>query len=75
MKKKALITGITGQDGWFLSELLLEKGYVVYGTISSLVSGRVSHLNKDIHLIQCDLSDTNSIINIIDKIVQGKKIN
>lgn len=68
MSNIALITGITGQDGWFLSELLLEKGYVVYGTISSLVSGRVSHLNKEIHLIQCDLSDTNSIINIINKI-------
>src|SRR5216684_2868574 len=51
-KKKALITGITGQDGSYLSELLLEKDYEVHGVIrrsSSFNSGRIIHLFKDIH--------------------------
>lgn len=50
--KKALITGITGQDGSYLSELLLEKGYEVHGIIrrsSSFNSGRIIHLFRDIH--------------------------
>ena len=50
--KKALITGITGQDGSYLSELLLEKGYEVHGIIrrsSSFNTGRIMHLFKDIH--------------------------
>jgi len=50
--KKALITGITGQDGSYLSELLLEKGYEVHGIIrrsSSFNTGRIIHLFKDIH--------------------------
>jgi GDPmannose 4,6-dehydratase len=50
--KRALITGITGQDGSYLAELLLEKGYEVHGIIrrsSSFNSGRIIHLFKDIH--------------------------
>ena len=50
--KKALITGITGQDGSYLSEFLLEKGYEVHGIIrrsSSFNTGRIMHLFKDIH--------------------------
>jgi GDPmannose 4,6-dehydratase len=50
--KKALITGITGQDGSYLSELLLEKGYEVHGIIrrsSSFNTGRIMHLFKDVH--------------------------
>ena len=50
--KKALITGVTGQDGSYLSELLLEKGYEVHGIIrrsSSFNTGRVMHLFQDIH--------------------------
>ena len=50
--KKALITGITGQDGSYLSELLLEKGYEVHGIIrraSSFISGRIDHLYRDCH--------------------------
>jgi GDPmannose 4,6-dehydratase len=50
--KRALITGINGQDGSYLTELLLEKGYEVHGIIrrsSSFNSGRISHLFKDIH--------------------------
>ena len=48
--KKALITGITGQDGSYLTELLLEKGYVVHGIIhrsSSSNTGRIDHLFKN----------------------------
>ena len=50
--KKALITGITGQDGSYLAELLLEKGYEVHGLIrrsSSFNTGRIDHLYKDLH--------------------------
>lgn len=51
--KKALITGITGQDGSYLTELLLEKGYEVHGLIrraSTFNTGRIDHLYKDPHL-------------------------
>ncbi len=53
MTKRALITGITGQDGSFLSELLLEKGYEVHGIIrrsSSINTSRIDHLYQDPHL-------------------------
>ena len=62
---RALITGITGQDGSFLAELLLAKGYSVYGTIrrSSTFSGeRISHLLKDIELVDADLLDQLSLV-------------
>ncbi len=52
MTKRALITGITGQDGSFLTELLLEKGYDVYGVIrraSSFNTERIDHLYQDPH--------------------------
>ena len=70
MRKKALITGITGQDGSYLAELLLDKGYEVYGIIrrtSSFNTARINHLYKDPHenprlkLIYGDLSDSGSI--------------
>jgi GDP-mannose 4,6-dehydratase len=51
--KKALITGITGQDGSYLAELLLEKGYEVHGIIrraSTFNTGRIDHLYKDPHI-------------------------
>ena len=51
--KKALITGITGQDGSYLAELLLKKGYEVHGIIrrsSSFNTGRIDHLYKDPHI-------------------------
>src|SRR5215210_8503206 len=50
--KKALITGITGQDGSYLAELLLEKGYEVHGVVrrsSSFNTGRIEHLYRDPH--------------------------
>lgn len=62
---RALITGITGQDGSFLAELLLQKGYRIFGTIrrSSTFSGeRIRHLLKDIELIDADLLDQLSLV-------------
>ena len=52
MKRKALITGVTGQDGSYLAELLLSKGYEVHGTVrrsSSFNTGRIDHLYRDPH--------------------------
>ncbi len=74
---KALITGITGQDGYYLSKLLLENGYEVHGTIrrsSSFNTGRIDSLiskyseDKKLNLHFSDLLDASSISNLIDKI-------
>jgi len=75
MARRALITGITGQDGSFLSELLLEKGYEVYGLLrrsSSFNTGRIDHIYQDphdahlrLHLIYGDLGDASSIAKIL----------
>lgn len=65
MSKTALITGITGQDGSYLTELLLSKGYTVYGVVrrSSTESyERIEHLRDRIHLVQADLLDQYSLI-------------
>ena len=62
--KKALITGITGQDGSYLAELLLSKGYEVYGLIrrkSNLDYGNVEHIKDDLHFIDGDLTDHTSL--------------
>ena len=71
--KKALITGITGQDGSFLAELLLEKGYDVHGTIrrSSVdFRERIAHLegHPNFHLHYADLGDSMSIIQVLNKV-------
>jgi GDPmannose 4,6-dehydratase len=75
--KKALITGITGQDGSYLTEFLLKKGYEVYGIIrrsSSFHTGRIDHLYKDPHegprlkLIYGDLTDGSNISGILNEI-------
>ena len=71
MKKKALITGITGQDGSYLAELLLEKGYQVYGMVrrSSVEKfDRVEHIKERLHLIQGDLTDQSSLDEAIKEI-------
>jgi GDPmannose 4,6-dehydratase len=75
MTKRALITGITGQDGSFLTELLLEKGYEVYGIIrrsSSFNTDRIDHLYQDPHekgtrlrLVYGDLNDSSSLNTIL----------
>tara|TARA_R100001440_G_scaffold62306_1_gene82361 strand:- start:5 stop:1009 length:1005 start_codon:yes stop_codon:yes gene_type:complete len=71
MTKVALITGITGQDGSYLAELLLEKGYEVHGIVrrSSLINThRIDHIYKKIHLHYGDLTDATNIIGVIKKI-------
>ena len=66
--KRALITGVTGQDGSYLAELLLEKGYEVHGVVrraSTETFERIAHLSGKIHLHQADLLDQLSIIDVI----------
>ena len=68
---KALITGITGQDGSYLAELLLEKGYEVHGIIrrsSSFNTARIDHIFSDISLHYGDVTDSFSMVNIINKV-------
>jgi len=68
-QKSALITGITGQDGSYLAEFLLEKGYRVYGLIrrSSTVNfERICHIQKDIELISGDLLDQKSLTSALE---------
>lgn len=71
--KKALITGITGQDGSFLAEFLLEKNYQIYGLLrrsSSTNTERIQHLLKNprVHLYYGDMTDSISIMKIINEI-------
>jgi GDPmannose 4,6-dehydratase len=76
--KKALITGITGQDGSYLAELLLEKGYEVHGIkrrASSFNTERIDHLYQDphtskthLHLHYGDLSDSSNLTRLIAEI-------
>ncbi len=78
IRKKALITGITGQDGSYLAELLIDKGYEVYGIIrrsSSFNTDRINHLYQDPHeqgirlrLVYGDLNDASSLNRIIKTI-------
>lgn len=74
--KKALITGITGQDGSYLTELLLSKGYEVYGILrrkSKLNYGNIEHLKDKVNLIYGDMCDIASLINAV-KISQPNEI-
>ena len=75
--KKALITGVTGQDGSYLAELLLEKGYQLWGIIrrsSSFHTGRIDHLYRDPHekprlrLVYGDLTDGGNLSTIINEV-------
>ena len=69
--KKALITGITGQDGSYLAEFLLEKGYEVYGMVrrtSTINFDRIQHIQDDVGLVQGDLLDQVSLIDILNEI-------
>jgi len=71
MKKKALITGITGQDGSYLAEFLLAKDYEVFGMVrrSSMERfGRIDHIKDNITIVQADLLDQFSITKLIDDI-------
>ena len=78
MQKSALITGITGQDGSYLAELLLEKGYAVHGIkrrASSFNTTRIDHLYQDPHEVDPrlilhygDLTDSTNLIRIIQQV-------
>mgnify|MGYP000270148427 CR=1 FL=1 len=82
MKKVALLTGITGQDGSFLAEFLIEKGYEVHGILrrsSSFNTGRIEHLYLDewvrdmkqqrlVNLHYGDMTDSSSLIRIIQQV-------
>lgn len=68
--KRALITGVTGQDGSYLAELLLEKGYVVSGVVRRVSTEnfeRIEHLRDRIHLIQGDLLDQSSLLTALEQ--------
>jgi GDPmannose 4,6-dehydratase len=77
MRKVALITGVTGQDGSYLADFLLEKGYIVHGIkrrASSLNTQRVDHLYQDPHIVNArfklhygDLTDTSNLVRIIQE--------
>ncbi len=87
--KKALITGITGQDGSYLAELLLNKGYEVYGIIrrsSSFNTGRIEHLYLDeyikdmskkprLKLLYGDLTDSSNLNRVLEKVVPDEIYN
>jgi GDPmannose 4,6-dehydratase len=83
--KKALITGITGQDGAYLAEFLLHKGYEVHGIkrrTSLFNTGRIDHLYQDPHdrdlhfrLHYGDMTDANSLIHVIQKVQPGEIYN
>src|ERR1700732_2595844 len=78
MSKKALITGITGQDGSYLAELLLAKGYEVHGIIrraSTFNTGRINHLYQDPHINDVklflhygDIADSTNLIKLLYKL-------
>ena len=79
--KSALITGITGQDGSYLTELLVEKGYMVYGLVrrSSLFNrSRIDHVLAEypnqIKLVYGDLSDSSSLNRLLENTHQMKSI-
>jgi GDPmannose 4,6-dehydratase len=85
MLKKALITGITGQDGSYLAELLLEKGYEVHGLIrraSTFNTGRIEHLYKDPHeqgtrmfLHYADLTEGSRLVTLLSSIAPDEVYN
>ena len=71
MSKRAIITGITGQDGSYLAELLLEKGYEVVGVarrLSAPNTQRIEHLLGRIELRPADLLDQMSLLKVVDEV-------
>lgn len=78
MKKIALVTGITGQDGSYLAELLLEKGYDVHGIVrrsSSSNTDRIDHILPDITLHHGDLSESCSINRLLEEVAPDELYN
>jgi GDPmannose 4,6-dehydratase len=71
MSRRALITGITGQDGAYLAEFLLQRGYEVHGMVrrsSTSTMERIEHLRDRIHLHQADLLDQLSLLRLLERI-------
>ncbi|MDO9695457.1 MAG: GDP-mannose 4,6-dehydratase [Candidatus Latescibacteria bacterium] len=69
--KRAMITGITGQDGSYLAEMLLDKGYEVFGVVrrtSTETIERVNHIKDRLIFVQADLTDQTSVISAIDEV-------
>ena len=67
MKKVAIITGITGQDGSLLAENLLEKDYKIYGLIRRTSTGKLGnaqHLQSEVEMVEGDITDLPSILNL-----------
>ena len=76
--RKAIITGITGQDGSYLAELLLEKGYEVHGLVrrsSSFNTWRIDHVRKDLKLHYGDLVDQNSLARTLQTVAADEIYN
>src|SRR3990167_2866482 len=78
--KKVLITGVTGQDGSYLAEFLLEKGYHVFGVVrrtSTFNRERIEHLreNNNFRLMYGDLCDSSSINNTLRKVMPDEVYN
>ena len=68
MTKRALITGVTGQDGSYLAELLLEKGYEVFGLIrrtTTVSYERIKHIQDKLTLVSADLTDLTSLLSCL----------
>jgi GDPmannose 4,6-dehydratase len=69
--KKAIITGITGQDGSYLAELLLEKGYEVIGlvrrTSNENSTYRIDHIKDRINLVEGEISDSGSVYSLVEE--------
>jgi len=76
VKKVALITGINGQDGSYLAELLLTKQYQVWGIVrraSSINTSRIDHIYPKLRLAYGDMSDTSNIVHLLEKIRNANK--
>lgn len=76
--KKALITGITGQDGSYLAELLLEKGYEVFGMMrrsSTETAERIEHIKSQLRILNADLLDEMSLIHLLEDVMPDEIYN
>jgi len=75
-KRKAFITGVTGQDGSYLAEVLLEKGYEVYGMVrrsSTFNRSRIDHLQGELELVYGDLGDS-SVLNQLMRTIRPDEV-
>jgi len=71
MRKRALITGITGQDGSYLADFLLERGYEVFGLkrrTSTVTFERIKHIQNEISLVSGDMHDQSSLLNVVKEV-------